>query len=267
MRLLVTGSEGFVGRHAVAAARAAGHDLREWDLLLDDDMAEGSVHSFDAVINCAGVAGVGRSFRDPEDYWRNNAWAAAALFASARRERVPVVHCSSSLAPFPSHSPYAASKSAAELAAAFENVQGGDVRVVRIHNVYGPGQPSSFIVPRFLEIARGGGAFPIEGGGRVRKDYVYVADVADALLAALGAPPGVYHAATGVVYAPREVAALAASLCGLATRFEEAAAPPWRAADPETPADFTAWKGRWRARTALAEGMRLTRDAMLAKEK
>ncbi len=59
---------------------------------------------------------------------------------------------------------------------------------LRIFNAYGPGQslPTSHapVVPRFLQAALSGGSLVIYGDGRHTRDYVYVDDVVDALVAA-----------------------------------------------------------------------------------
>jgi len=60
--------------------------------------------------------------------------------------------------------------------------------ILRIFNAYGPGQnlPPSHppVVPRFLSQALRGGSLVIFGGGRQTRDFVYVDDVVEALVAA-----------------------------------------------------------------------------------
>ncbi|NLF03349.1 MAG: NAD-dependent epimerase/dehydratase family protein, partial [Anaerolineales bacterium] len=64
--------------------------------------------------------------------------------------------------------------------------------ILRIFNAYGPGQnlPVSHppVIPRFLKQALGGGSLVVFGGGGQTRDFVYIDDVVDALVAAGTAP-------------------------------------------------------------------------------
>ena len=57
----------------------------------------------------------------------------------------------------------------------------------RLTNPYGPGQPRSRtaygVVNRMIHLALSGDALPIYGDGRQRRDYIYIDDGVDALLA------------------------------------------------------------------------------------
>jgi UDP-glucose 4-epimerase len=86
-------------------------------------------------------------------------------------------------------SPYAVSKLAAEYyVRTIGALWGIETVVLRVFNAYGPGQslpPShSPVIPRFLKQARGGGSMIIFGGGGQTRDFVYVDDVVESLVAA-----------------------------------------------------------------------------------
>jgi len=86
-------------------------------------------------------------------------------------------------------SPYAVSKLAAEYyVRTIGALWGIETVVLRIFNAYGPGQnlPPSHppVVPRFLQQAVRGGTLVVFGGGTQTRDFVYVDDVVDALVAA-----------------------------------------------------------------------------------
>ena len=90
-------------------------------------------------------------------------------------------------------SPYAVSKLAAEYyVRTIGALWGIETVVLRVFNAYGPGQnlPVSHppVVPRFLKQALGGGSLVVHGGGGQTRDFIYVDDVADALVAAATAP-------------------------------------------------------------------------------
>ena len=84
---------------------------------------------------------------------------------------------------------YAATKLAQEhLLRVWGNALGVEVAVVRLQNVYGPGQslsnPYTGILSLFARMARGGKTIPLYEDGAVRRDFVLIDDVASAVLAA-----------------------------------------------------------------------------------
>ena len=84
---------------------------------------------------------------------------------------------------------YAATKLAQEhLLRVWGNALGVEVAVVRLQNVYGPGQslsnPYTGILSLFARMARGGKSIPLYEDGAVRRDFVLIDDVASAILAA-----------------------------------------------------------------------------------
>ena len=89
--------------------------------------------------------------------------------------------------------PYAGAKLAAEEVCA-EAADAGQITAVclRFFNVYGPrqdpGSAYSGVISRFLAAAAAGHAVTVYGDGRQTRDFVYVADVVAAVLAALRRP-------------------------------------------------------------------------------
>jgi dTDP-L-rhamnose 4-epimerase len=65
--------------------------------------------------------------------------------------------------------------------------------VLRLQNVYGAGQsltnPYTGIVSLFSRLAREGRSIPLYEDGEITRDFVYIDDVADALVAAIATPP------------------------------------------------------------------------------
>lgn len=64
--------------------------------------------------------------------------------------------------------------------------------VLRLQNVYGPGQslinPYTGIVSLFCRLAKSGKSIPVYEDGEIVRDFVYIRDVAEAIVAALDAP-------------------------------------------------------------------------------
>lgn len=102
--------------------------------------------------------------------------------------------------------PYAAAKLMGEhYLKIFHRLYGLETISLRFFNVYGPRQdprsPYSGVISRFVEALRGGGQPVIFGDGKQSRDFVFVADVVQAVVAAMfsGAPGdgSVYNVATG----------------------------------------------------------------------
>lgn len=105
---------------------------------------------------------------------------------------VPLPSCASGTEPRPTNV-YAATKLAQEhLLAAWTAAHDTNLSVLRLQNVYGPGQSltNSYtgIVALFARLAREGQSLEVYEDGRIVRDFVYIDDVVDALFAALNRP-------------------------------------------------------------------------------
>jgi len=100
---------------------------------------------------------------------------------------VPVPHSSRDVHPAPS-SIYGATKLCQEnLVSAWCRSRGVASVIFRFQNVYGPGQsltnPYTGIVPLFARIAKAGESIPVYEDGEIIRDFVYIDDVASAVVA------------------------------------------------------------------------------------
>jgi UDP-glucose 4-epimerase len=71
---------------------------------------------------------------------------------------------------------------------AFHRVTGVPLGIARLFNVFGPGETNPHLIPSVIQQARRGGA-PRLGNLSTFRDYIYVGDVADALLRLVDAAP------------------------------------------------------------------------------
>lgn len=84
--------------------------------------------------------------------------------------------------------------------------------IARLFNVYGPGDPHAHLLPEVLRQAQRGAVLHLGDVGAAR-DFVYVDDVAEALVALLlTARPGVFNVGTGLPVLGRELVNLVAEL-------------------------------------------------------
>jgi len=163
-------------------------------------------------------------------------------------------------------SPYAVSKWAAEqYVSTIGELWGLETVALRIFNAYGPGQslPVSHapVVPRFLQAALSGGSLVVYGDGRQTRDYVFVDDVVEALVAAAtttGLNRQVINIGTGQETSMAELIAHVERATGrranVITHGEKSGGVPRLAADitrARALLDF-------RPKTSLADGLRLT---------
>jgi GDP-4-dehydro-6-deoxy-D-mannose reductase len=217
-RVLVTGAEGFVGRHLLAQLS---EQARPVDVDVTDARAvarELAAAAPRAVIHLAALSSVGSSWADAGETWRVNVVGTVNVLEAARTQvpkcrvivastgevygraqRVPTSE-DESLQPV---SPYAASKAAAEVACEQSRRAGVDVVVTRAFQHEGPGRDERFAVGSWAaQIARAEEA----GGGTVRvgdlsakRDIVDVRDVCRAyeLLLDPSVPAETYNVAAG----------------------------------------------------------------------
>lgn len=270
-RLVITGVDGFVGRHLAAAAHAAGREVigiarapRASSELaphladyLSADLRERwpSAAPVDApIIHLAGLAAVGPSFDRPQDYIDANSAMVTnmceAFLAAGSSARVvgvstgavyansPGEQTRSESGPIAFTSPYVVSKVLVENQLAYYQGRGLDTVVARPFNHIGPGQGPGFLVPDLLRRLRElDPGTPLSVGNlATRRDYTDVRDVARAYLALASAPTlrhDLYNVASGTARSGAEV--LDTICAALHIDVPEVAVnPAWiRATDPD----------------------------------
>ncbi len=192
-----------IKRHRLARLRAAGGarlQCVEGDLR-DAGACARAVDAATGVIHLAALAGVRPSIADPVRYLDVNVTGTQVLLeAMKKRPGIPLVFGSSSSVyggnakvPFAEAdpvdrpvSPYAASKKAGEVIChSFHHLHGNPVTCLRLFTVYGPGQRPEMAVHAFTRLILDGKPVPFFGDGRSARDYTYVSDIVDGILAAL----------------------------------------------------------------------------------
>lgn len=311
MRVLVTGVTGFVGHHLVAALAAAGHEVhglvRTADERVPPDVVvhtgdirdraavAAAVAAADAegIVHLAGASSVGQSFADPVGTWDVNLGGTLAVLEAVRNRPAPArclvvtsgeiygrvaadrlpVDADTALHPL---SPYAASKAAADIAAA-QYRAGYDLPVIRVRafNHVGPGQDPRFVIPnvaRQLARAEAVGTAPVVRVGNVstRRDFTDVRDMVDAYVRLLerGDPDTPYLACSGRSVAVRELVDGLAELCALEVRVESdpglvrSGEQPDLYGSPERLSADVGWTARIPLRTTLSDTLDWWRAAV-----
>ncbi|MCW8095216.1 UDP-glucose 4-epimerase GalE [Streptomyces tauricus] len=226
------------------------------------DAAKWLDSSYDAVLHFAAFSQVGESVVKPEKYWDNNVGGTMALLAAMRETGVRRLVFSSTAAtygepettpitesaPTSPTNPYGASKLAVDHMitgeAAAHGLAAVSLRYFNVAGAYGScgerHDPESHLIPLVLQVAQGrreaisvyGDDYPTPDGTCVR-DYIHVADLAEAhLLAVAAAQPGehlICNLGNGNGFSVREVIETVRKVTG--HPIPEVAAPR-RAGDP-----------------------------------
>jgi UDP-glucose 4-epimerase len=192
MRVLVTGSNGFIGRHLVKALEQAGHTVLGWDLP-DQDITQsfGNPTPLDAVIHLAAVASPLLCNEDPANGFNVNVQGThnilkLAVASGAKRfvlaSSAHVYGVSPKYLPTDERHPlwlqdiYTTTKILSEqLCQLFYDNHRLSYAAIRLFNGYGPGQKAGYFVPDMVQRAKAG---KIElRGAQVTKDWAYIDDV------------------------------------------------------------------------------------------
>lgn len=225
MRILITGGAGFIGSHLANQLHQRGYFVRVLDDLSSGDpatltaginLSRGDVRDIpklwsllqgvDVVYHLAARVSVPASVLYPREYNDVNVGGTVALLEACRDVGVRRVIFASSATVYgnqaqqPVHEemapqpmiPYAVSKLAAEqFLFTIGRLAGFETVALRIFNAYGPGQPlppvHAPVIPQFMHQILGGGSVVVQGDGSQTRDFVYIDDVVNALIAAAAA--------------------------------------------------------------------------------
>jgi UDP-glucuronate 4-epimerase len=177
-------------------------DFSEGDLL-DAELLERlfARHPFDAVVHLGALAGVRPSLQQPKRYQRVNIEGTLNLLEACRAHGVQRFVFASSSSVYGAHnevpfrerdpavrpaSPYAASKRAGELFCSnYSDLFGIATSALRFFTVFGPRQRPEMAIHKFARLIQNGTALPFFGDGSSARDYTFIDDIIDGVVAAV----------------------------------------------------------------------------------
>lgn len=259
--ILVTGGTGFIGSHLVRRLVEQGEHVRVLTrdakkVLSDQTVAicsgdlrdEASLSRAMAGVNVVyHMAGYG-SPSTAEDGFRQivdvNIAGTLSLLTAANKAAVRRVIFASSASVYGDspespkreamavapQTPYAISKVSGEhLCDILGRRYGIETVVLRYFNVYGPGQPALFVIPRFIDMLRKEERVRLHGGGEQVRDFIYIDDVVTATMQAgtvQRSAGQIINVGSGVPITIKHVMTELAALLGRTPKIDTVAALP-----------------------------------------
>jgi UDP-glucose 4-epimerase len=214
MRIIITGSSGFIGKNLYEQLGGA-HDLFPIDIkkslkgqekidVVKTNLEKAVPGEWDAILHHAAIVSVPESIRNPVETMETNVMGTLNVLELARKKDIGKVVLASSAAVYGDTqrlplkesdcpkplTPYGTSKLANELnALEYSRYHGIRTVVFRYFNVYGkyqnPNNPYSGVICKFLDNALEGRDIVIYGDGKQTRDFVHVDDIVQANMIAL----------------------------------------------------------------------------------
>ena len=299
LRVLVTGGQGFLGRHvlarlvserceAVASPSRATLDLRKPEAVFS---AFEEVRPHVVIHLAARVGGIGANQKHPGTFWHDNIVMGANVLEAARLAGVRRLVVVGTVCAYPKHTPvpfretdlwngypeetnapYGVAKRALATGMdAYRREFGLGGAFLLPANLYGPGDnfdfETSHVIPAMVRkcveaIDTGASVVTLWGTGRPSREFLHVKDAADAVVraAAVIDEPSPMNLGTGREVTMKELAALVAKTTG----FRGSLA--WDPSRPDGQLRRSLDTGEaqrrigWKASTSLEDGLRETVD-------
>lgn len=255
-RILITGGAGFIGHNLAIHLKNKGLEVSVLDSLERSTVSavkrleeagvpltrsgvtgvnevKNALKSIDVVVHAAAYTDVAESMKNPLLYLEKNVLGTASVAEASLKTGVCLFIYLSSAAvygdpvrlpvdenhPTAPLSPYGLSKLMGEEVAGFFSRLGLKYVVLRLFNVYGPGQNMAYagVITRFMERVRKGLPPVIYGDGEQTRDFIHVEDVAEAVELAIETSHvnQVFNIGTGRPVRIRDLALLVMRLQGV----------------------------------------------------
>lgn len=198
-RVLVTGANGFIGG-ALCKKLELDHDLVRHDRSNGDitnPLTFSNIENVDHVFHLAARTFVPDSWNETPDFMQSNIVGTTNVLEFCKRSKASLTFVSAYIYGKPDslpiaenanvrpNNPYALSKFLGERVCEFyANFHNIDITVIRPFNIYGPGQPIHFLIPKIIDLVKK--SQPIELFDlSPKRDYVFIGDLVEALISTI----------------------------------------------------------------------------------
>jgi nucleoside-diphosphate-sugar epimerase len=223
-KILVTGSEGFIGKALVKKLSELGYSTLGFDTANGDIAEEGCLiqagkEDISYVFHLAGKTFIPESWKHPFVFYRTNVLGTENVLEFCRKTGAGLTYISSYLYGIPEYlpvdekhpvkafNPYSHTKLVAEEICNYYRDQFDlGISILRPFNVYGPGQSEQFLIPGLIRKIMDPDISIIEVMDlRPRRDFVFIDDFVDALVLSMDGPRGIYNIGSGISVSVEEV--------------------------------------------------------------
>jgi nucleoside-diphosphate-sugar epimerase len=198
-KILVTGAGGFIGQallrkiesdHEVITLDRSKGDITNYNTFIN-------LEKVDYVFHLAARTFVPDSWIETINFLNTNVIGTTNVLEYCKRFNIPLTFVSAYLygqpdslpineqAPIKPNNPYALSKYLAEQVCHFySSYHNLDITIIRPFNIYGPGQPNHFLIPKITDLVKKNLTIELFDLSP-KRDYVFIDDVIDALVRTL----------------------------------------------------------------------------------
>lgn len=232
-KLLITGSDGFIGSKLVHKLREldeydiSTYDIKDGDISADPIPFSGINH----VIHLAARTFVPDSWSNPRSFYMTNVQGTANILDFCYHHKASLTYISAYVYGKPNFlpitedhplnpgNPYMHSKIMAESLCRFyaSNHQMA-ISIIRPFNIIGPGQREDFLIPHLVRQLLDRGSKEIQVKDLLpRRDFLYLDDLLDAIIATLSAanPGGTYNVGSGDSYSVDQIIQVLMDITGI----------------------------------------------------
>jgi nucleoside-diphosphate-sugar epimerase len=199
-RILVTGSEGFVGKALVKLLKSYSYEVLQVGgskiINLNDKKIVEQLPVVDVIVHLAARSFVPDSFRKPSEFYYNNFLSTLNILEKAKKDCSKVIFFSTYVYGSPQYlpideahpkqplNPYTQSKILCEdLCEAYNRDFNLPIIIFRPFNIYGHGQSDHFFIPTIIKQMEK--TTILLNDPRPKRDFIYIDDVVEAIRLAL----------------------------------------------------------------------------------
>lgn len=279
---LVTGSQGFIGKHLCSYLKAAGKTI------VDKDSTQGpidvtnlnqlqSIDKADAIVHLAAKTSVDNSFQNPYETYRTNMLGTLNVLEFARVKGIRKLLFVSTYVygqpsympineshPVNPHSPYSKSKLIGEmLCKDYSDDFGIDVAVLRPFYVYGPNDRPFAFIPSSIKQAKTTGKVTLNGK-EIKRDFLFVRDFISLMETVLQRFPSgynVYNVGSGSSHTLESAVGIISAILDKKVTIEYSLGRPREISDQVADISKASTSFNWKPITDLHAGLKLTIEA------